>query len=127
VTALRTIRALVAIGFLVAAGPLLAHHAWPVDSSREVTLKGTVTSYTWANPHVMIGLDVQASDGSVQKWQVGGPSVARMQGNSWDRSTLKTGDVITGVGHQFSDGSRVLRLQRIVMADGKVMLLYGRR
>ena len=115
-----------AVGLVVAASPLFAHHAWPVDRSKEVTVKGTVTAYTWANPHVMIALDVTAS-GGVEKWQVGGPSLNRMMGNGWDKDTLKPGDVITGMGYRFSDGSNVVQLQKIVMADGKEMLLYGRR
>jgi len=36
------------------------------------------------------------------------------------------GDVIVGSGYRFADGQRVLRLQKIVMPDGKVMFLYGR-
>ena len=34
---------LAAVGVL-AAGPSFAHHAWPVDRSKEVTVKGTVTA-----------------------------------------------------------------------------------
>jgi len=115
-----------AIGTLVAAGPLFAHHAWPVDRTKEVTVKGTVTAYTWSDPHVMIALDVTAASGNVEKWDVGGPSMTRMAGNSWDKGTLKPGDVITGIGYRFADGSNVLQLQKIVMASGKEMFLYGR-
>src|SRR5262245_28970292 len=115
-----------AVGILAAASPLLAHHSWPVDFSKEVTVKGTVTEYNWGNPHVMIGLDVRGDDGRIEKWSVGGPSTTRMAGNGWDKNTLKLGDVITGSGYQFADGQRVLRLQKVVMPDGKVMLLYGR-
>jgi hypothetical protein len=50
----------------------------------------------------------------------------RMAGNGWDKSTLKPGDVITGFGYRFADGSNVVQLQKIVMASGKEMLLYGR-
>jgi len=92
--------ALGAIGTLLVASPLLAHHAWPVDRSKEVTVKGTVTAYTWADPHVMIALDVVVADGRTEKWDVGGPSLSRMSGNGWDRNTLKPGDVITGVNGQ---------------------------
>ena len=119
--------ALGALGALLVAGPTFAHHAWPVDRAKEVTVKGTVTSYTWSDPHVMIALDVRAANGSVEKWNVGGPSMNRMAGNGWGQTTLKPGDVITGVGFRFSDGSNVLQLQKITMADGKEMLLYGRR
>jgi uncharacterized protein DUF6152 len=79
----------------------------------------------WGNPHVMIGRDVRSEDGRIEKWSVGGPSTTRMAGNGWDKSTLN-GDVITGSGYQFADGQRILRLQKVVMPGGKVMLLYGR-
>jgi len=123
----RQILALGALGILAAASPLFAHHQWPVDMSREMTVKGTVTEYTWANPHVMIGLDVRDTSGRIEKWNVGGPSTTRMAGNGWDKTTLKMGDVITGIGYRFTDGSKILRLQRIVMASGKEMFLYGRQ
>jgi hypothetical protein len=118
--------ALGTVVILAAASPLFAHHSWPVNTSKEITVNGTVTSYSWANPHVMIGLDVRAGNGAVEKWSVGGPSVTRMAANGWDKNTLKPGDVLTAIGYQFSDGQKVLRLQRIVMAGGKEMLLYGR-
>ena len=122
----RQLIALGASGILVASSPLLAHHSWPVDMSKEVTVKGTVTGYNWGNPHVMIGLDVQDAGGRVEKWDVGGPSTTRMAGNGWDKGTLKPGDVIMASGFQFSDGSKILRLQKVVMAGGKEMFLYGR-
>ena len=123
----RQILALVAVGILLAGTSPAAHHAWPVDRGKEVTVKGTVTAYTWSDPHVMIALDVVAADGKVEKWNVGGPSMNRMAGNGWGRDTLKPGDVITGVGYRFSDGSNVVQLQKITMANGKEMMLYGRR
>ncbi len=119
--------ALGAIGILIVASTLSAHHRWPVNRSEEVTVQGTVTAYTWGNPHVMIALDVRTDDSSVEKWEVGGPSTNRMGRNGWDRNTLKAGDVITGFGFRFTDGSRILRLDRIVTSDGRELFLYGRR
>jgi hypothetical protein len=119
--------ALAFVAFVAAASPLLAHHSWPVDTSKAVTVSGTVTSYEWGNPHVMMGLDVKANDGSLEKWNVGGPSTTRMEGNGWDKTTLKPGDVITATGFRFSDGQKILRLEKVVMASGKEMFLYGRR
>ena len=126
-TTRRQILALGAVGILVAASPLSAHHSWPVNFSREITVTGTVTGYNWANPHVMIGLDVKDDSGRIAKWDVGGPSLARMAGNGWNRDTLKMGEVITATGYRFADGANILRLQKVVMADGKEMFLYGRR
>ena len=120
------ILALAVVGVVALASPLFAHHSWPVDTSREVTVKGTVTGYNWTNPHVMMGLDVADASGNMEKWNVGGPSTSRMAGNGWDKSTLKPGDVITAIGYRFADGQNILRLQKIVMANGKEMFLYGR-
>jgi hypothetical protein len=116
----------VAAAALLTAAPAMAHHAWPVDRSKEVTVKGTVTSFNWSNPHVMIDLEVR-TDGKIERWNIGGPSPDRMARNGWDRNTLKAGDVVTGIGHRHSDGSNVVQLQKIVLADGREMMLYGRR
>jgi Family of unknown function (DUF6152) len=120
------ILALAAVVLLAAASPLFAHHSWPVDFSHQVTVKGTVTSFNWGNPHVMFGMDVRDASGSVQKWNVGGPSTNRMAANGWLKDTLKPGDTITATGYQFTDGQKILRLENIVMANGKEMFLYGR-
>ena len=119
---LRTL-ALCAIGTLVAASPLLAHHDWPVDRTKEITVTGTVTAFTWGNPHVMIALDVQAN-GTIEAWKIGGSSPAFMTTCGWNKKTLKPGDVITVVGHRFKDGSNAARMQTVVMPDGKEMY-YG--
>ena len=113
------------IGALVAASPLLAHHDWPVDRTMLITVKGTVTAYTWADPHVMIALDVQVN-GRIEKWNVGGSNKKNSAVNGWNKNTLKPGDVITGIGFRFKDGSTAAQLQKIVMANGKEMDLYGR-
>ena len=62
-------RMLGVIGSLVAASPLLAHHDWPVDRTKLITITGTVTAYTWADPHVTIALDVQ-TNGTIEKLTV---------------------------------------------------------
>jgi hypothetical protein len=123
---MRTLRklALSVIAALVAASPLLAHHDWPVDRTKLITVTGTVTAFTWADPHVMIALDVQAN-GTIEKWKVGGSNKKNTAANGWDKKTLKPGDVITGIGFRFKDGSNAAQLQKIVMADGREMDLYG--
>jgi len=118
--------AFVILALVSAVVPLLAHHSWPVSNDRLVTVKGTVIEFLWANPHPMITLEVQTTDGRTEKWQVGGPATNRMEANGWTKTTLKPGDVITGIGYQFADGQKIVRLERVVLADGKEMRLYGR-
>jgi hypothetical protein len=63
------------------------------------------------------------SDG---KMQVGGPAIIRMEGNGWTKTTVKPGDAITGVGYQYTDGQKIIRLERVVLADGGELRVYGR-
>jgi hypothetical protein len=118
--------AIVVLALISAVTPLSAHHSWPVSYERLVTVKGTVTDFMWANPHPMITLQVQANDGRTEQWVVGGPAINRMEANGWTKTTVKPGDVITGVGYQFADGQKIVRLERVVLADGKELRLYGR-
>jgi len=109
------------------ASPLFAHHTWAVDRTRDVTVRGTVTGVDWSNPHVSIFVDAKDEKGNVEKWTVGGPSTGRMAGSGWNKTTLKPGDVITAVGHRATDGSRLLRTQKVVMANGQELVAYGSR
>ena len=90
--AMRTLRnvALAACGMFVVVSPLLAHHEWPVDRTRVITMKGAVAAYRWANPHVMIDLDVEAN-GTIEKWTVGGSSPQFMTTCGWNKKTLTPG------------------------------------
>jgi hypothetical protein len=114
------------IGLVSFTMPVLAHHSWPVNMDKLVTVKGTVMAFAWENPHPMITLEVRSDDGKTETWQVGGPAINRMEANGWNKGTLKPGDMITGTGYQFSDGQKIIRLERIVMADGKEFRLYAR-
>ena len=106
--------------------PLWAHHAWPVNQQQLVTVKGTVVDFQWGNPHPMITLEVQTTNGNTEKWQVGGPALNRMEANGWTKTTVKPGDVITGIGHQYADGQKIIRLERVILPNGKEILVYAR-
>jgi hypothetical protein len=118
--------AFVVLALVSAVMPLSAHHSWPVSYTRLVTVKGTVIEFVWANPHPMMTLEVQSDSGQKEKWLIGGPAINRMESNGWAKTTVKPGDVITGIGYQFADGQRIIRLERVVLADGKELRLYGR-
>ena len=122
---MKTLLGVVAVALALVSVPLSAHHSWPISRAQLVTVKGTVTEFMWGNPHPMITLEVRTDDGKTEKWLVGGPAVTRMEANGWTRTTVKPGDVITGIGYQFTDGQKIIRLERVVLADGKEMRLYG--
>ena len=118
--------AVVMVALVSGAVPLSAHHAWEVSYARLVTVKGTVTEVAWGNPHPMITVEVRTDDGKMEKWSVGGPAPSRMEANGWTRTTVRPGDVITGVGYQFSDGQKIVRLEHVVLPDGKKLRVYAR-
>ena len=121
-----SVSASIVLALVFAVVPLAAHHSWPVSNDRLVTVKGKVIEFMWANPHPMMTLEVQASDGRTEKWQMGGPALNRMEANGWTKETIKPGDVVTGTGYQFSDGQKIVRLEKLTLADGKEMKVYGR-
>jgi hypothetical protein len=116
----------ISMALIAAAVPMSAHHSWPVDMSKLVTVKGTVTEVTWENPHPMFTLDVRTNDSKVEKWMVGGPAINRMEANGWTPRTIKPGDIISGTGYQFGDGQKIIRLEKVVLPDGKEMRVYAR-
>jgi len=120
-------RAIPALVLVFAVMPLSAHHSWPVSNDHLVTVKGKVIEFMWANPHPMITLEVQANDGRAEKWQIGGPAIVRMQANGWTKTTVKPGDVITGIGYQYLNGEKIVKLERVVLADGKELRVYATR
>ena len=123
----KTLFVLAIVAVLVeAVVPVSAHHSWPVDMSKLVTVKGTVIEFAWENPHPMITLEVRGNEGKAEKWLIGGPAINRMEANGWTKTKVKPGDMITGIGYQFGDGQKIIRLERIVFADGKEINVYAR-
>jgi hypothetical protein len=118
--------ALIVLALVSVAAPLSAHHSWPVSYDKLVTVKGTVVEFAWTNPHPMMTVDVQTNDGRTERWQIGGPAIIRMESTGWTKATVKPGDTITGIGYQFADGQKIVRLERVVLADGKELRLYGK-
>ena len=119
------ISAFVILALVSSAVPLSAHHSWPVSYERLVTVKGTVVEFVWQNPHPMMTIEVQNNEGKAEKWLIGGPAINRMEANGWTKTTVKPGDMITGIGYQFANGDKVVRLERVILASGKELRLYG--
>src|SRR2546425_10727330 len=112
------VSAFVILALVSAVVPLSAHHSWPLSYDQLVTVKGTVIEFVWANPHPMITLEVQTNDGLKGKWLGGGPAINRMEANGWTKTTVKPGDVITGIGYQSANRQKSVRRDRDILGDG---------
>lgn len=107
---------------LLVSSPLLAHHGEAnYDTDKVVSVKGTVSDFQFINPHTLITLDVKNDKGEIEKWncEMRSPSMLVRVGG-WDKNTLKVGDVITVYGSRAKNGTTVMRLQKLMFADGTV-------
>lgn len=123
---MRIVLAMLAI--TVAISPCASAHHGNVayDMSKLVTVKGSVTEYYFANPHVQILVAEKKEDGSVEKWrgELNSPNiVARVTG--WNSKTFKPGDELILVGNRAKDGTNVLRLEKILQPDGTELYPKG--
>jgi hypothetical protein len=118
---------LVGIGLLLAARPIVAHHAFSAefDMSKPVKLTGPVTKFDWTNPHAWIYIDAKDESGKVANWgfELGGASGLMRQG--WTRFTLKAGDVVTIEGSRAKNGSNNANAQTVLVASTGQKLFAG--
>lgn len=97
------------------------HHgivAW-FDMSGSITLKGTVTSFEWTNPHCYIYFDATDEKGANEKWTAEMGGVPMLGRAGWRRETVKPGDQITLIGKPAKDGKRSIQLDKAVLANGQ--------
>src|SRR5258707_15311118 len=111
----------ISLAVLFVSAPILAHHGETnYDTDKLVSIKATVTSFQFINPHVQIFLDEKNDKGEIEKWTCEARSPAMLVRNGdWDKNSLKPGDVITAIGFQSKNGAKILRLKKIVLSDGK--------
>jgi len=112
----------VTFALLLTCGQVSAHHGSSnYDMSKSVSVKGTVTEFAFMNPHSAIHLEAKDDKGNAEQWLIEGDSPNNLARAGWTRDSLKPGDQVTIVGNRLKDGSKVMRLQKVIFADGKVL------
>jgi Family of unknown function (DUF6152) len=111
---------ILALSGFVISRPLLAHHSSAAyDMEHPVNMKGVVTNMEWTNPHVFIFLDVKDDNGSAEEWRVEGNSPNMLVRTGWKREMIKAGDQILVNGAPAKNGSKVMRLVTLTLANGQ--------
>lgn len=123
-TTRHTLRRLaLAVASLVAAGHALqAHHSFAMfDTTRRVALVGSVATFQWTNPHVIIEVDVPDANGTIELWtiELGSPSILMRGG--WTFKDLKRGDTIALVVNPLRQGDHGGLLVQVTLPDGRVL------
>ena len=114
---------LIAAAALVLSVPLVAHHgAASFDTGSEITLKGTVTDWTWSNPHCFLKFDVKDESGTVRTWQVETQNPTDMSRRGFARTSFKPGDSVTVIVEPLKGGAPVGRIKSVVLANGQTLV-----
>jgi Family of unknown function (DUF6152) len=116
--------ALLSAVILFAASPTPAHHSFAAyDDARVRTLDGTVGTYQWANPHVLLTVLVKLDDQSEpQEWSIVTASPAILTRFGWLRDSIRAGDRVSVICNPMRDGSSGGRLHtRIMFSTGQIL------
>jgi hypothetical protein len=114
-----------AVGLLLLAIPVLAHHSVTAefDSSKTFTVKATITKIEWVNPHIYMYADAMDENGKVvpYSFETGPPGNLRRAGVV--RTMFNVGDVVTIQAAIAKDGTKHLGLLKAVQfADGHTVV-----
>ena len=111
---------------LIVCGSLYAHHGSAAyDRTITLSLKGTITDFSFANPHIQISFDAPDENGKIIHWVAEGGSPAGLVRRGWSRNTLKVGDQVTIEGNPAKGlegkDTRIMALTKLTLANGQVI------
>jgi hypothetical protein len=103
-----TIRLALGAGILLASATgLRAHHVVNLfDTSKLVTLRGTLIRVEWRQPHVILRLETRGGDGSVTSWMVETQNPSGLMQAGLDRTSFSVGDAFRATVCVAKDGTR---------------------
>ena len=119
----KRIRPVMAAAWLLAltsVAPALAHHSFAVfDHTRTVTIRGTVRTFQWTNPHAFLDVDVTDDKGTVKPFTIELTSINMLSRSGWRSNTIKAGDQVKAVVAPLLSGQPGGLLLDVTLADGR--------
>jgi hypothetical protein len=101
--------------------PLLAHHgnaAYDIDKT--LTVKGTVTAYIWANPHVFLRVDAKDESGNTLHWVIEAQNAVNQATAGWSEMTFKAGDQVVIDVTPAKNGRPIGKFKGRIVINGQV-------
>jgi hypothetical protein len=114
----------IALVMVATSTKLVAHHSQSqFEPELTISIEGTLTKASWANPHTLFVLQGHktGSSDAMQEWTVEGPSPRQLETKGWGRAVSKPGDKLTFEGRPRRDGQPELLLLSVTLADGKTI------
>jgi hypothetical protein len=115
---------LAAASLLLAIGlPVAAHHSFAIfDHTQTYTLKGTVRSFQWTNPHGYIDLEVAEGPPGIERYTVELTSINMLRRAGWKSSDVHEGDEVTAVVAPLLNGQHGGLLLELKVPDGRTLV-----
>ena len=108
------------LGVVAFSAPLFAHHgAASFDTSKTVTVTGTVTEYVWSNPHVLVKVDAKDDTGNIARWVLEAWNPVTQASRGWSKNTFKPGDEVSLDISRAKNGSPIGEIRGRIVINGK--------
>jgi len=105
---------------LVALAPTMAaaHHGWSsYDAAKTLTVKAPLKDVRWGNPHGSAKVTWDKAT-----WDVVLAPVSRMEARGLKQDMIAKGQTVTLIGYPRTDGTREMRIERVIVGDTTVEL-----
>ncbi|KUO62252.1 MAG: hypothetical protein APF80_14655 [Alphaproteobacteria bacterium BRH_c36] len=92
-----------------------AHHTYVTkyNPDKIVSLKGTISSVDYRNPHIFFEITVTSRDGSTTTWRVETEAIAKAQAKDLSESKLQVGTAVVVTGWMSRTGEAEIGLKSI--------------
>ena len=117
----------VGAGLLLAAAPVMAHHAFSAefDIKKPFKLRGTLTKWEMINPHSWFHIDVKGPDGNVVTWMIEGGSPNQLIRQGVTKHTVAVGTMLIIETYLAKDGTNKAVGRNFTLPDGRRLFLGG--
>ena len=118
----------VVTGALISA-PAFAHHSFAphFDSSKPVSISGTLTMYEARNPHSYVHIQAVDENGKTQEYVCESHGVTQLTRNGITPQILKVGSRIRVTGSLSRHSPYMCFFDSVELADGRVLSVNGPR
>ncbi|HYT06535.1 MAG TPA: DUF6152 family protein [Rugosimonospora sp.] len=118
---------LLVVGLLAVSMSLFAHHGnASYDTEKTVTVKGAVTEYIWANPHVFLKVDAKDDSGNTLHWVIEAQNIVAQSELGWTNTMFKPGDQVVIDVTPTKNGRPIGRFRGRIVINGQEFKPLGR-
>ena len=111
--------AAIVAGLLIASVSLFAHHGNAEFAiGKRVTVKGTVTKWSWSNPHCFLDFDAKGAQGALVHWVVETQPPRSITAGGFSQHTFKPGDEVTVTLEPVKNGRPLGRMLEVRLPNG---------